>query len=558
MLVCFNFSEILSALRLPGAIVVSTIERHQLFKRSLNIFLILFGVMGTVLVGMLILFYQLQTENYNKRIRSEERHSVDLQLAVMRNHFDSILSDLSFLAGQEDLRTYLESPKHQLLTPVSREYQTFSASKRIYDQIRFLNESGQELVRVNYRPDSPEIVAQNKLQDKSKRYYFADAFKLAEGEVFISPLDLNIERGQVEVPYKPMMRFGAPVFNQSGEKRGIVLLNYLAQNLLDLINDVGSVAYGETMLVNAEGFWLQHPDQSKTWGFILKERHKQSFANEYPHVWQQIAKNRSGQIKTQQGIFTFATIVPHGESLDEHISTEKYSWKIISHLSASNLQGYSKGLMANLSVFGAVFLLLGTIVAWLLALAMTRRKLYQAQLFSMAHYDELTALPNRTLFFDRLNQALQLAKRHSRHAALLYVDLDGFKYVNDSLGHDAGDELLIAVGKRMAGCCRSSDTLARLGGDEFALLMSEIASREGAGSCAEKILDVLQQPFQLKRGEASIGASIGIGIFPSHGGDLDALLKSADQAMYVSKSRGKNRYTFADSQQADLNSSENV
>jgi diguanylate cyclase (GGDEF)-like protein len=524
---------------------VPKIEREQLLKKSLNTFMLLFLVLGTLLGGMIAVFYQLQTQNYDKRICAGEQHSIELQLAVIRNHFDGIVSDLKFLVGQEDLKAYLQVSTQELLQSVRNEYRTYSASKKIYDQIRFLDEAGREVVRVNYYPDSPEIVAEQKLQDKSKRYYFTETLRLAKGEMFISPLDLNIERGKVELPYKPMLRFGAPVVDQVGEKRGIVLLNYLGQYLLDLIDDVGSVAHGQTMLVNADGYWLKHPDSRKEWGFMLADRSEQNFAMQFPELWQKILADDAGQLRTKYGIYTFATVRPLSGQRG-YIAGDDYFWKIISFISADSLASYSSNLLINLFALGAGLFLLAATVAWLLAMGITRRKLYQAQLFSMAHFDNLTGLPNRSLFFDRLNQTLQLAKRHSRQCALLYIDLDGFKYVNDSLGHSAGDELLIAVGKRLGQCCRGSDTVARLGGDEFAVLLSEVTSQEGVRIRAEDLLAKFVEPFTLKKGEVLVGLSIGIGMFPSHATNQDSLLKLADQAMYRSKSLGKNRYTFAD------------
>ena len=272
----------------------------------------------------------------------------------------------------------------------------------------------------------------------------------------------------------------------------------------------------------------------------------QTLARQSPAIWRQISATASGQIRAATGIYTFATINPLENHTGLFGASEDYSWKIMSFISADNLASYSKKLMFNLFALGAGLFLVAATAAWLLAMAVTRRKLYQAQLFSMAHFDSLTNLPNRTLFFDRLNQVLALSKRHSRQCALLYLDLDGFKYVNDSLGHDAGDELLIAVAQRMERCCRSSDTLARLGGDEFALLLSEVNRAQGAQICAEKILAVMQEPFILKQGTAEVGVSIGISMYPEHGATLDILLNSADQAMYLSKSRGKNTYTFVD------------
>jgi len=520
-------------------------EQDQPVKRSLKTFLLLFLALGALLATMIVVFYQLETRNNNQRLSVEEQHSLDLQLAVVRNHFNSIISDLSFLTGQEDLMAYLETPSAQLLAPVAREYQTFSASKRIYDQIRYLDEKGLEIVRVNYNAGVPAIVAKEGLQNKLKRYYFSDAFKLGQKQIFISPLDLNIEHGMVEIPFKPMIRFGAPVFDQSGNKRGIVLLNYLGKHLLDLIQDVSSVAHGQTMLLNADGYWLKHPEAVKEWGFMLEGGGSLSFARQFPELWKQVLATPSGQIQTPEGIYTFATLNPFEGQAKGAINPDGYFWKVVSFISAEKLASYSQGLLGNLLALGGGLLFLAAAVAWFLTVAVVRRKRYREQLFNMAHFDNLTGLPNRTLFFDRLKQTLELAKRHSRQSALLYIDLDGFKSVNDRLGHAAGDELLVVIADRMKSCCRSSDTVARLGGDEFAILLSEVFGVEGARTCTEKFLVSMEEPFVLTHGEAKIGASVGIGMFPGDGVTPDALLKSADQAMYRSKKRGKNTFTFA-------------
>jgi diguanylate cyclase (GGDEF)-like protein len=203
------------------------------------------------------------------------------------------------------------------------------------------------------------------------------------------------------------------------------------------------------------------------------------------------------------------------------------------------------GLKSDLLGLGGMLFLFGVFGLWPLADMLVKRKLSQEQLVTMAHFDGLTGLPNRTLFFDRLHQALHLATRYDRLCALLYIDLDGFKAVNDSLGHAAGDELLIAAGEKMKDCCRASDTVARLGGDEFIILLSEVAGKNGAEVLAQQILKAFEVPFMLKKGEVVVGASIGISVFPTHGTSSDQLLKSADRAMYQAKEQGKNTYTIA-------------
>ena len=170
----------------------------------------------------------------------------------------------------------------------------------------------------------------------------------------------------------------------------------------------------------------------------------------------------------------------------------------------------------------------------------TEHKLAAERIQLVAHHDSLTGLPNRLLFNDRLNQAVSLAKRDSRQFALLYLDLDRFKPVNDTLGHTAGDEVLQAVAARIRSEVRESDTVARVGGDEFAVILPDIARREEAETVARKIIAALVAPFQLDSQKQSIDieASIGIALYPSDAQDADALIKAADAAMYGAKQVG--------------------
>jgi diguanylate cyclase (GGDEF)-like protein/PAS domain S-box-containing protein len=175
----------------------------------------------------------------------------------------------------------------------------------------------------------------------------------------------------------------------------------------------------------------------------------------------------------------------------------------------------------------------------------TEHKLAEERIQRVAHHDSLTGLPNRLLFNDRLNQAISLAKRDSRQFALLYLDLDRFKPVNDTLGHTAGDELLQGVAARIRHQVRESDTVARVGGDEFTVILPNIARREEAETVARKIIAALAMPFQLgsQKHSVEIGASIGVAVYPTDTRDADALVTAADTAMYSAKQAG-NSFRF--------------
>lgn len=175
----------------------------------------------------------------------------------------------------------------------------------------------------------------------------------------------------------------------------------------------------------------------------------------------------------------------------------------------------------------------------------TERKRAEGKLTQMALYDQLTELPNRTNFFDKLEFSLSHARRNKSVLALLFIDLDGFKMVNDTLGHAMGDHLLKEVARRLRANIRESDTAARMGGDEFTIILNNLEDIEGAASIAEKLIESINQPIVLDGNTCHVGASIGIAAYPYHAGNANTLINAADSAMYQAKATGKNKYEIS-------------
>jgi diguanylate cyclase (GGDEF)-like protein len=193
-----------------------------------------------------------------------------------------------------------------------------------------------------------------------------------------------------------------------------------------------------------------------------------------------------------------------------------------------------------------ILLVLGVIIMWnrRLQVEIKHREQLEKIMKHMATHDELTGLANRVLLKDRLNTAIEFHQRQSLQMAVLFIDLDGFKNINDTYGHDVGDELLQQVALRLQGCVRSSDTVVRFGGDEFVLLLTGLHSPSEAAYVAEKVLRLMQQEFELSKTKAFIGCSIGIAMYPDDGDNDTDLLKIADTLMYKVKAAGKNHYIF--------------
>jgi diguanylate cyclase (GGDEF)-like protein/PAS domain S-box-containing protein len=174
----------------------------------------------------------------------------------------------------------------------------------------------------------------------------------------------------------------------------------------------------------------------------------------------------------------------------------------------------------------------------------TDKKKADELIWKQANYDHLTQMPNRSLFRDRLEQEIKMSHRLSQSAALLFIDLDHFKAVNDTLGHDAGDVLLVQAADRISQCVREADTVARMGGDEFTVILSQLGDTKHAGRVAQNIIEQLSQPFIISGATLNISASIGIAFCPQDGKSVEQLLKNADKSMYAAKAAGRGRFNY--------------
>lgn len=243
-------------------------------------FLMLFSPM-VILIGVITMaIYYSEVQRDKEIIESKEMHNMDMLAKMIGDEFQVIVSDLMILSECNELQTFLEKPNDFYKESLAREFLLFSEGRGIYDQIRFLNETGMEIVRINFDGGNPYIVPDDELQNKAHRYYFIETFRLNKGEVYVSPFDLNIEHGEIEWPLKPVIRFGTPVFDKEGHERGIVILNYLGDKLLEYFKWVSSKSsLGEIMLLNPEGYWLKGVKKEDEWGFMLENRSNKTFGN---------------------------------------------------------------------------------------------------------------------------------------------------------------------------------------------------------------------------------------------------------------------------------------
>ena len=246
------------------------------------------------------------TEQILTRLTSESEEAVALQVGALERLLITVSRDLRYLARGHALGDCLEGPNNACLGDTQRDWRAFLAAQPQYDQIRWLDETGLERIRVNQSPAGPVVVPAAELQNKADRYYFTGAMALPAGAVFVSPLDLNIEHGVIELPHKPMLRLAERVFDRAGAARGIFIVNYLAQDLLQALANPREF---DTWLLNQDGYWLRGPSAEDLWGFML-DRPERTLARRYPAAWARIRAQTRGSFETAEGLWHFDTLVP--------------------------------------------------------------------------------------------------------------------------------------------------------------------------------------------------------------------------------------------------------
>lgn len=644
----------------------------------------LFSCLSILLFTLVVLgTLSLQAQQQRSTLRTQDVALVDSASRLLSQRLQEVHTDLRTWAHTALIQRVAAEPHNPgARTDAARFMRNVGQEAQIYDQLRFIDVKGMEQIRIDLQERQATIVPDPSLQDKSGRYFFQEAMRLQAGEIYMSPLDLNVEHGQVEQPLKPMVRLATPLFDDNGQRLGILIVNVLGEWLIQEFRQL-MPPHRDAVWLNAQGDWLVAPDSALAWGFMFAR--PGAFTQSHPLLWQAMRAQPQGSLVMPDGMWTYTTLHPlniaprqgvHAAATVTPLTSSPnhaYRWILATRIPTQHLPSSSivhNPLALTIYLCG-VLLLLGfslylakllhsrkqlrheaathverlqditavmaegliamnprgeitfvnpeaeRLLGWrhdqlmgqdghalfhhhtsdgreaphdtcpIRAVSDTREvyrsedevffhqdgraipvgvsaaplvndgvlegtvmvfsdlsqvKAYQAEIQQLAFHDALTGVPNRRLLKDRLAQSMGYAHRHQRHLALMYIDLDHFKQVNDTLGHDGGDDLLRAVATRLVHAVRATDTVARIGGDEFVVLLPEVSSAEAAAEVAQHILDALQAPVSIKGHTLMVGVSIGVALFPHAADDITTLMKAADQAMYTAKQSGRRRY----------------
>ncbi len=320
-----------------------------------------------ILIPIMALLFMQDLEHRRITLQQEGQFAVALQQEFAQLEFEAVQADLLYLAQQLALKQYLSGDQDSKKT-LQQDFQKLAESKAIYDQIRVLDEAGKEVIRVNYNDGGATIVPEDELQTKATRYYYQAAMKLDEGEIFVSPFDLNQEHGEIEQPIKPVIRFLTPVFDKSGERRGLLVLNYLGAHLLSKLKEITTGFVGDVMLVNLDGEYLQAPNPDDEWGWMVG--HDASFRQQYPAAWRRIRENANEQFRIGRGSFAFREITPSmrlssKDGLDsETVGTaSENSLLLIAHVPLSVASTASRSVLRPLIIMSGVALAVAAVLS---------------------------------------------------------------------------------------------------------------------------------------------------------------------------------------------------
>ena len=348
----------------------------ELLRRSAYIFLLLV----LVVTAVMLVLYQVQVNAAHTVLRASEKQVLNLAAHSAITELSEVSADLSYLADSIVVQRWLASSEPVSRGQVEQEFVAFAAHKAHYEQIRLLDLKGREVVRVNWQGGRPLPVAQGALQDKSDRYYVRASFALARGEIYLSPFDLNVEHGVVEQPPKPVIRFGTPVYDSRGHKRGILVLNYRGQGLLDQIKAIGAQASGHLWLLNAQGYWLLGPDPQSEWAFMYSERSDRRFDVAHPPIWASIQQSpMQGQLLASDGLYTYARLVPRA-LLSISSLAKAPDWILVTYMGNSMLAEKTRNIARNLGIAFSALLLLVAVISWAMAYQSLSRKHAEAKL----------------------------------------------------------------------------------------------------------------------------------------------------------------------------------
>jgi len=320
-------------------------------------------------------------QNSLREAKQESLRTAEEGKQLLKSHLRDVRSDLFFLRQhfEKNRQAHLENP-HDGNREIANSFLYFIKQKRRYDQVRFIDDKGDEKLRINYNRGDAFIVPEKQLQSKSDRYYFTEAMALEHDEVYVSALDLNVENGEIEVPVKPVIRFAVAVHDRAGSKIGILVLSFLAGELLDDFRSIGRGFMGELLLLNSKGYFIVGYDRREEWGFMFSHDPRSLFFTRSPEIWNALNKTKYGMMQNSQGLFQFIRY-----NVQEEKEGGNY-WYVVAHVDHEYTAAQREAMLEKLMPFIAGLYLLVLAGLWYLNFTMQRQKQSEEELNRLHHW----------------------------------------------------------------------------------------------------------------------------------------------------------------------------
>lgn len=497
-------------------------ERGLLYVTLLLLFLSL-----VVAIIYAVLHQQIDQEREVKQYAE----LVNMQTKII-TELSSVGADLIYYSHSDLAIATLSSPEKTALDYLTSLMYKISSLQKRYDQIRLFDIQGNEIIRIDQNSDfSLQQVPQTKLQNKSERYYFKNALTLQPGQIYTSQFDLNKERGKVEYPIKPMIRFATPIHSKKGELLGAGIINYSGNKILQIITELNVHKGDQVSLVNSDGYYLKGDDAKKEWGFMFPEGEQFLFSDEHPELWKKMQGNKSGKVITADGEYYFSSFNLSPSPSFAIVNSERVF--LVMHVPETIINDelllLIKGLTLGFLFIAPVFLILG----WILANSQVEQAWLVQKLSFEARHDALTGLYNRKAIVDYLNKNIGISRRRNSSLSVGFIDVNDLKMMNDRYGHDAGDELIKGVAAVINISIRESDFAARIGGDEFLIVFID-CDEDSANIIMQRIQSIYCSLGLIKTGK-KWSMSFGCTELLSKEDTVETMIERADSAMYKQK-----------------------
>lgn len=381
----------------------------------LQLFSLLFALVAVLILGGAWYIGNERIAGEMDVVRTKEIGNVIMGVRRLDDELSTPLRQLRTLARTPAVRAAIDTGNPAAIRGMEQEFSTLLAYSGAYDKLRWIDAGGSERIRVNNAGGNPELVPAERLQARADSRYFKQTMKLRAGQFFISPLELNVENGRVEVPHKPVLRLATPLTDATGRAQGVLVLNIDARKILAAFSESVMDARDHAMLLNSEGYWLVSPDSEDAWGFMFQRQ--ETLATRNPAAWEAITRIPSGQaeVGADGGLWTWSTAYPL-KATDNRVVTDVPHWLVVSHLPAKQLALIRQNAWTTIGTGALVMLaLFGVLAAWL----------------SRALVDRTRAKVETAQAEAKAKAANRLAEAQNRFRLLVEANANGLLVVDD-------------------------------------------------------------------------------------------------------------------------------